>query len=388
MRIFQVIPLSGTIPSAQATEIWKYNLHDPLIALGHDVVLFDEEHIDQYFLHAESDLWLKQHRDALTDKILSRFNAENEKKKIDLCFFYLPDKSIDYSILREMQEKGSLVVNYSCNNVHQFHLVQEISTHVDFAIHSESNVRNKFIAIGARPVHMQMAANPEFYKRQNLDFAFDVSFVGQRYADRGQLFVSLIQEGFDAHAFGPRWSEREESVGNTALTEKLDKLVSITFRNGLTYGLNFIKNYLSEKKKISAENLQLMGRAHSQVSDAEMVRIYNTTKINLGFSSVFEHGRAGGKVDQHVRLRDFEIPMSGGFYLTGYSTEISEYFKAGEEIEVYSTKEELISKIRYYIKNESRRRKIQEAGYRRALKDHQWKNRFEKLFLDIGLTKR
>jgi len=85
-------------------------------------------------------------------------------------------------------------------------------------------------------------------------------------------------------------------------------------------------------------------------------------------------------------LRDFEVPMSGGFYLVEYMEELEDFFDIGKEIVCYSGPEELAAKIDYYLQNEDEREAIALAGLQRCRRDHTWKRRFENVFREVGLT--
>jgi len=61
------------------------------------------------------------------------------------------------------------------------------------------------------------------------------------------------------------------------------------------------------------------------LSDEDLVRTFSRTKINLGFAACWTEERSTERITQ-VRLRDFEVPMSGGFYLTEYQDELGEFF--------------------------------------------------------------
>jgi spore maturation protein CgeB len=353
--------------------------------MGHDVVLSNSD-IDDFFVHAENARWLGAHRPGLTDELWNEFESEHLRKRFDLAFLYLADGFIDFDVIHRMREKGVVTVNFSCNNIHQFHLVKEISTHVDYAVFTEKNAEESFIQVGARAVHMQMAANPILYRHYALPYDYDVTFVGQRYADRGHYIASLIRHGINAHAFGARWTTAGEQVGNVSFKDRLDKLRTILQQNGLPYVATYVLNALRQRSRDREENASLQGHAHDIVDDDEMIKLYSRSKINLGFSAVFEGARVGGEKLQHIRLRDFEIPMSGGFYMTGFVEELAEYYDIGKEIECYASFEELIDKAEFYLANEPSRERIRQAGLKRSLSDHRWQNRFTKLFTRLGLV--
>ena len=61
------------------------------------------------------------------------------------------------------------------------------------------------------------------------------------------------------------------------------------------------------------------------------------------------------------------------------------YYDINKEIICYNTKEELLEKVKFYLKHESEANKIREAGYLRAKREHTWERRFEQLFKEIGI---
>lgn len=379
LRIFQVIPNSGTIPSSSKSSIWKNNLYSPLVEMGNEVVLLDYDY-DEFFVQAENSTWLDKHRPAFSEALLSKFREEQSKGSFDLCFIYLCDGFVDIGVIKHIQSTGVPVLNYSCNNIHQFHLVKEISRVVDCCIYTELHAGEKFKEIGAEAIQMQMAANPAFYRPVETAYIYEASFVGQRYADRGELIVRLIKAGIDAHAFGPRWLADGEKVGTVKLEDRLGKIFTIARNHGVAYTVNYLLNKYRKGKSDRNEDMVIKEHAGGILSDDEMVKAFSETKINLGFATVYSAAREGGEALYHLRLRDFEIPMCGGFYLTRYTEELEDYFEIGKEIECYKSTEELIDKCRHYLSHDERREEIRRAGLKRSLKDHTWNNRFTQLF--------
>lgn len=86
-----------------------------------------------------------------------------------------------------------------------------------------------------------------------------------------------------------------------------------------------------------------------------------------------------------MRLRDFEIPMAGGFYLTQRCAEVSFMFEEGSNVACWDGTEDLVEKIRFYLENPGIRREIAAAGRLHCEKHHTWARRFRVLLAELGL---
>lgn len=75
--------------------------------------------------------------------------------------------------------------------------------------------------------------------------------------------------------------------------------------------------------------------------------------------------------------------MAGGFYLAQEAPDHSQYYKLGEEIVVWSEPGEFIDKIIFYSRHERAAARIREAGQKRALGEHTWQHRFDRLFSSL-----
>ena len=118
------------------------------------------------------------------------------------------------------------------------------------------------------------------------------------------------------------------------------------------------------------------------LSDEEMIKLYSRSRINLGFA-----GSGYSKKLMCLKGRDFEVPMSGGLYLTQDNPELSLVYEVGKETMTYKDEKDSAEKIKWLFANPEEAAKIREAGRKRALKDHTWEKRFEEVFSIAGLLR-
>lgn len=385
MRIFYA---ADTSPNASfASNLWRNNLCLPLMDLGHEVVEFDYD-LRETFLHVDTSdpaqkTFIKRNRPKVTADLLQQIRRAHAEKAIDLFFSYFYDACILPEAVEKIRAMGIKTVNWYCNGSYQLHLVREISPHYDWCLVPEKFRLKDYEAIGARPIYCQEAANPTIYKHYDLSQEFDVTFIGQAYGERPSYIDYLVRQGIDVRVWGYGWQAPSQTVGGetVGIFERLSragrKLLSpvgrAVIRRDILRSLNVgVQAGLPE---------HVLG---GLLSDEEMIRMYSRSKINLGFSVCGSTHETEEKILQ-VRLRDFEIPMSGGFYMVEYMEELEEFYEIGKEIVCYTGPEDLAQKIKYYLANDAERETIRRAGYERCKRDHSWQQRFEMAFQMMGL---
>ena len=114
----------------------------------------------------------------------------------------------------------------------------------------------------------------------------------------------------------------------------------------------------------------IMGR---EVFNEDKCKAFSAAKIVLNNLHI-------GEIDG-LNKRTFEIAACGGFQIVSLNDAVSEHFKIGKEIEVYTNLKDLKRKIDFYLnpENESKRLEMIEAGYQRVMKDHTYENRLNKM---------
>jgi spore maturation protein CgeB len=343
------------------SNLWRANLRDSLVKLGHEIVDFRFD-LESTFQNLDpSDpcqaAFIQQNQPRLSQALLMQVQEAHSERPIDLLFTYFYNACVEASAIRQIGSVGIVTVNWFCNASHQFHLVSEIAPAYSFCLVPEKPRLDDYRRIGANPIYCQEAANPDIYCPYPEAERYDVGFVGQAYGERPGLIQWLAEHHVDARVWGSGWEyfrKRRPSF------------------NPARWGKSHVSARIPSR---------LIGGV---LSDEEVVRTFNRTKINLGFAACWTDSRSNQRITQ-VRLRDFEVPMSGAFYLTEYQDELAEFFEVDSEIVCYRDKEELLDKLRFYLRNPDLRAKIRQAGRQRCLRDHTWEKRFENSFTQMGI---
>jgi len=366
MRIFYAANDSAEATGLRGSRTWYYNLYLPLVDIGNEVIRFDYD-LNPHFQNLDPSspkdkTFIDENRPKLEEELLKQIKRVHSKKPIALFFSYFYDACCSPEVIKEISRMGIVTMNWYCNASYQFHLVDKIAPAYDCCLVPEKFRLEDYKRIGANPIYCQEAANPDIYKPYNLPQIYDVTFVGQKYGDRPEYIQYLLTKGVKVRVWGVGWKRKPGLKGTLLRNVK-------GVRRAL---LN--QPPIRDLQHISGEPL----------TDDELVKMFSRSKINLGFSSCGGTHKTENRMLQ-IRLRDFEAPMSGGFYMVEYMPELEEFFEIGKEIVCYHSKEELVDKIRFYLSHSEERERIRWAGYERALRDHTWQKRFEDVFKSIGL---
>lgn len=391
MRIFYAA--DATPNAAIDSKIWRNNLYLALIDLGHKVIEFEYDLRETFRRLDPAVPWHKdfiaRNRPRVSAELLRQVRAAHRRMPIDLLFTYFYDSCILPETIEEIRGMGIRTVNWYCNGSYQLHLVSEISPHYDWCLVPERFRLKDYVTMGARPIYCQEAANPNLYRPYDLPLEFDVTFVGQAYGERPAYIKHLLDSGIDVRVWGPRWLDLGRGSGHRLRNGLREAQRVLSPRSLADFGL-LLAQVRRLTRQSSAQHTPPSTALPPRViggilSDTDMIRMYSRSRINLGFSSVGDTHISGDRIVQ-VRLRDFEVPMSGGFYMVEYMEELEEFFNVGREIACYTGPDDLTDKISYYLRHESEREAIRRAGRERCLRDHTWQKRLSSAFRQMGLA--
>ncbi|MBR4207308.1 MAG: DUF3880 domain-containing protein [Lachnospiraceae bacterium] len=128
-------------------------------------------------------------------------------------------------------------------------------------------------------------------------------------------------------------------------------------------------------KKKNATGLRVHGGVKTLT---EMPLVFNGSRINLNITM--------RPISTGLSLRVFDICACGGFLMCNYQEELPEMFEPGVEAEFFTSAEELLDKISWYLEHEDERKSIALKGYERVKKEHSWKLRVASLIRMVNST--
>ena len=396
MRIFFAVPRSAWV---------DLNLRRSLQDMGHELVRFDFPGWPDDTYPA----WTSSGKPRTNERLLKQFRAEHARKPFDLFFGYFYSSVVYPETIDLIRQSGVPTVNFSCNNVHQFDLVRDIAPRFDACIVPEASAQRAFADVGAKPLRIQLAANPRVYRPYPEPRVYDVTFVGQRYADRADFLQHLHCSGVDVRAWGAGWQPRKRldlAHAKAALAlvedERLDGLTRIVRQRITANGQKTqwpakgdpafsALTHLIRRRPVQTQHTRAAGEwvdtsafSGPRLLHRDLIRVFSQSRISLGFATAGSSHLTDRRLT-HLRLREFEAPMSGALYLTEDQPELAEYFEPGREVLTYADRDELLAKVRYYLGHSEQAERIRRAALERARRDHTWQHRFRQLFTALGL---
>lgn len=158
----------------------------------------------------------------------------------------------------------------------------------------------------------------------------------------------------------------------------------ISVKVGEQERIRFLKR-LSEQFSVdlyTGSDTTCMPKVHNRgfaKTATEMPIIFNQSKINLNMTA--KSIRSG------LSLRVFDVLSCMGFLITNYQEELPEHFNIGEDLEAYSSLDDLIGKCEYYLTHEKDRIEIAHNGFEKVKKYHTYDVRIAQILkIAFGLN--
>lgn len=112
--------------------------------------------------------------------------------------------------------------------------------------------------------------------------------------------------------------------------------------------------------------------------EESMPAVFKNSKINLNITL-----RA---IRKGMSLRVFDILGAGGFLLSNYQEDFLEFFVPDEDVVFFDGKDDLLSKIEYYLSHDNERREIARNAYEKVKSAHTYLNRAKQMLMVAGIN--
>ena len=201
---------------------------------------------------------------------------------------------------------------------------------IDCTFIAQPGYIEKYYADGINNSFYSFSINTNLFKPLNIEKIYDVTFVGKPLNPRRTQLNFLIKNGINLKIFGRGWNNYPE----------------------------FEKNYFGA------------------LETKDLIKMINQSKINLSLLKN-EYNQL------HFKGRVLMFPSCRSFSLTEYFDECLKFFKNNKEIIMFKDDNDLLKKIKYYLKHEKEREKIAKDSYEKVMTSHNVLNDFKNLFKKI-----
>jgi spore maturation protein CgeB len=255
--------------------------------------------------------------------------ALSQIKKYHPEVVYMQDLSIlDPQTLKEVKKYCKLLVGQIASPVPP----KEYLKCFDLIITSFPHFLDKFSKLGIKSEYQGLAFEPrvlEKIKKQKR--IYDVSFVGSftPYHAEGTKIIEEVARRVPVHVWGQ--------------------------------GIEYLSPFSPIRKNY-----------HGEAWGLDMYRVFAQSKIVIN-----RHISVAGSYANNMRL--YEATGMGAMLITDEKRNMNEIFKINNEAVTYKSADDLVKKIRFYLKNDREREKVANAGQKRTLKDYNYINKMGEL---------
>lgn len=222
--------------------------------------------------------------------------------------------------------------------------------------------------------------NSSWYYRKDIPL-YDFHFTNKKYnvkelSDLGAKKVRYFRNAYSKHVHHPVTVSREEadyygadvSFIGTYEKERVELLRHLA-DNGIQIKVwGWGKN--PETSGMIHDNILMTGK---YVYDDEYAKVVCASKINLCFLRKINRDKE--------TTRSIEIPACGGFMIAERTAEHAALFEEDKEAVYFEGKEELLSKVTYYLKETDKRTTIASNGLNKCLQeDYSYHHQLQSLF--------
>jgi hypothetical protein len=333
----------------------------------------------------ELDAW----RSRTWEKTVAFARDEQEREGVDFFLGYLYPDQVEVSAVRELQRVGIPCVNFFCDNVREFRKVP--ATYAAFDLHWVPEYEALAMYRRSRLPHIHAPMPcwvPEHLRNVPEHETEPATFIGSSDILRWGLLGEALADGADLTLRGPGWGESGQQSPVAASHGKSNSVLANQFallkRHGLVALGAKIANAVYPLRPITIPQ----ERVAPAVFGDEYFRVTREAAVTVGVNRVPVTRRPLYSPLKYSRLRDIEAPMLGACYLTEQTEGLAGLYDLGEEIETYTSGDELADKLKALLANPQKRSSLRLAGQQKALREHSVAASLGKIVERLGIPEK
>lgn len=309
----------------------------------------------------------------------------NRIKRNDIDFFMTPhnEEKLFFSTLDIINSKSipSLLICFDNLVVPYSH--KRIASRFELVWLTSVETQPLFESWGANTIFLPYAANPFVFKPSNNLDNGKVCFIGTPYGSRINTVNALTKNSIKIDLYsGLKNSIQISKFASSKRVYMKPFFNLIRFECGRTIIKGAIKQ--SMKKHALFDGGFINFRPPVPLDD--IASLYSDYSLSVSSTTARNTGVLANPLPI-VNLRSFEIPMSGGLQICQYNDELAGYFEEGKELIFYRSDEDFVDKVRFYLDDSRKqlRREMKINARERAIREHSWKCRFDKIFSKLSI---
>ena len=296
-----------------------------------------------------------------------KFNNKAEqiinKHKFDIIFFVLFQDEFNEEFLKKIKlNKETISIAWMSDDHWRFDSYSSKKAHLfDWILTTDIKSLKKYNQLGFKNViHTQWGFNHKDYIPLKKEKKIDVSFIGQPHSNRKVIIEKLKNNNINVLCRGYGWKNG-----------RVDHKEMINIFSNSKINLNFTSSS-------NTKNLKSFIKIFIK-KEGKLYKFYNLNQIIVNFENFFEENQ------KQIKGRFFEITGCGGFLLTEYAPYLEKYFEINKEIAIFKNYDDLVDKIKFYLKNDKIRDQVAKNAHNKVLSKHTYHHRYDEIFKKINL---
>lgn len=365
-RIFAVAPDCHTA-AGHYQSLWQRHFYDGLRAVVASLVT--PRDLD-FGWAREAGAWrrrgeLASLRDAASERLAEEIEHARSTHGLDAVVSYCFAQDVSPELVREVIRRGVPWINFFCDSMHNFELVESLARVVSLNWFVEHGAAARYRALGVPAVCLPYALNPEALPEcGSQNAAGPVVFIGLPTANRITQLGWLRLMGCRVSVRGHGWTGAGDDPFRSSLSagERLRR--ALRWRGA------------GEKVMRRAFWPVVRRQAEGPLTDAELPAFLRASFAVLGLNQ----GRdEQGRDFSYLKFRDLEFPGHGCCYVTQENQDVMAALEPGKEVVTYGSMAEAAALLRGLRQTPERAAAIGRAGRQRVLSDHVWSRRIQDL---------